>query len=541
MTKMRSSIDLNLLEVYIEAFEIVQHGAIWLNKDGQVLGANSQFAKDLGYTHADLLSKTIFQINPYTNLIQWRRHWQELLEKKQIILDTGHITADGTIFPVKMRGIMVDAGREVVCCAIVENQVHRDGFKDLIELASNVAGIGSWQLNLIQKKWFFSRNLREMLGLREDYCINADNIKALLTNYLDISTAKKLVKLVEKSIKSGEKFEMELPVHLDRGQAPVSFKVIGQMVCIEQRTVKMYGILQEISRGSKSDKIESKTLAGKRLKANQDGSESENALIPTAEIGLTFNFDHIVSKDPNYKKVLKKVEQVAATEATVLILGETGTGKELLAKAIHQQSNRAKKEMVIVNCAALPKDLIESELFGHEKGAFTGAHKRKIGRFELADQGTLFLDEIGELSQDVQVKLLRVLQEHEFERVGGTETIKTNVRVIAATNKNLEQLVKEGKFRHDLYYRLNVFPIYNIPLRERRQDIPLLVRFFTEKFAKKCNKKIKNISQNLLNILNAYPFPGNVRELENLIERAVIMAKDETLQIDDKAFQTLEF
>jgi transcriptional regulator with GAF, ATPase, and Fis domain len=227
------------------------------------------------------------------------------------------------------------------------------------------------------------------------------------------------------------------------------------------------------------------------------------------------------------------VEQVSSTDATVLILGESGTGKELLARAIHNISFRGDRPLVKVNCAALPGNLIESELFGHEKGAFTGAIARKIGRFELADGGTIFLDEIGDLPLELQAKLLRVLQEGEFERLGNSRTIKVDVRIIAATNRDLEREVDQGNFREDLFYRLNVFPVLIPPLRERKEDIPLLVKHFIQKFTRKIGKTIDAVPQHVLNTLQQYHWPGNVRELENLIERAMIISKGNRLLLGD--------
>jgi len=220
------------------------------------------------------------------------------------------------------------------------------------------------------------------------------------------------------------------------------------------------------------------------------------------------------------------ISQVSKSNATVLIRGESGTGKELTANSIHYNSNRAKNAFIKVNCVSLPANLIESELFGHEKGAFTGAIKKKLGKFELAHMGTVFLDEIGSISLDVQVKLLRVLQEKEFERVGGHKTIKVDVRVVAATNKNLEQAVEDESFRGDLYYRLNVFPIYMPPLRERKTDILLLADYFLEKYAKENNKDIRRFSTPAIDMLMEYHWPGNVRELENCIERAVLLCEE---------------
>jgi len=232
--------------------------------------------------------------------------------------------------------------------------------------------------------------------------------------------------------------------------------------------------------------------------------------------------------------VFFKVEQVAPQDATVLLLGETGTGKGVVARSIHGKSSRKDRPMITVNCSALPANLIESELFGREKGAFTGSNERMIGRFELADNGTLFLDEIGEMPMDLQSKLLRVIQDGEFERLGGPRTIKVNVRIIASTNRKLEEEIRKGRFREDLFYRLNVFPITIPPLRQRKEDIPLLVDYFVAKFNKKTGKKIETVSKDTLKALQEYDWPGNVRELESIIERAVITSQGKGLQILDR-------
>ncbi len=252
------------------------------------------------------------------------------------------------------------------------------------------------------------------------------------------------------------------------------------------------------------------------------------------EIKIQHNFEEIISQSPKLTNVLKQLEQVAKTDSTVLILGETGTGKELIARAVHNISNRRKQPLVKVNCAALPANLIESELFGHEKGAFTGALTRKIGRFELASNGTIFLDEIGDLPLELQSKLLRVLQEGEFERLGNPQTIKVNARVIAATNRILEDQVKKGEFREDLYYRLNVFPLHIPALRERDTDIPILVKHFISKYSKKMGREIDKVPSRVMEAFMQYSWPGNVRELENVIERAVILSENGILNVDDK-------
>lgn len=270
------------------------------------------------------------------------------------------------------------------------------------------------------------------------------------------------------------------------------------------------------------------TMIAQALKAEQViKGEKEKLLAENTnlrrELREKYDFSHIVGKSRPMQRVYDQVTQVARSNATVLLRGESGTGKELIANAIHYNSLRAKKPLIKVNCAALPETLIEAELFGYEKGAFTGAQQRKKGRFERAEGGTLFLDEIGDLSPQTQIKLLRALQEREFERLGGTETIKANVRLIAATNKNLEQAISEGAFREDLFYRLNVFTIFLPPLRERKADILLLAENFVEKYEREHGKHIKRISTPAIDMLTSYHYPGNVRELENTIERAVLV------------------
>ena len=249
------------------------------------------------------------------------------------------------------------------------------------------------------------------------------------------------------------------------------------------------------------------------------------------EIGSDQNVGNMVGESLGFQRVLKAIRVVAPTDSTVLIGGETGTGKELVAHAIHDLSSRSLRSLIEVNCAAIPATLLESELFGHEKGAFTGAFAQKIGRFEQAHQGTLFLDEIGEMPLELQPKLLRALQDHTFERLGGNRTIKVDVRIIAATNRNLRQMVDEGKFRSDLYYRLNVFPVAVPSLRERRDDIPLLTRVFTQRYARKLNRPIDVIPSATVEALSRYDWPGNIRELQNVIERSVILSNGPELQV----------
>lgn len=258
------------------------------------------------------------------------------------------------------------------------------------------------------------------------------------------------------------------------------------------------------------------------------------------EVNRSGILDEVLGSSDNLVKVLSQVAKVAPTDSTVLILGETGTGKELIAQAIHRQSNRYNRPFIRVNCAAIPSSLVSSELFGHEKGAFTGAQQRRLGRFEAANGGTIFLDEIGELPPETQVSLLRVLQERQFERVGSNQSIAVDVRILAATNRDLKAAVAAGAFRQDLFYRLNVVPIVLPPLRERTRDIPLLVEYFVAQHSKKTGKNFRQIRKSSLDLFESYSWPGNIRELQNVVERAVLVCEGETLYVDEAWFKQQE-
>jgi formate hydrogenlyase transcriptional activator len=315
---------------------------------------------------------------------------------------------------------------------------------------------------------------------------------------------------------SGTTYELELRVR----------NADGKFRWILSRFNPLYDEKGQISRWYvASTDIDDRKRAEERL-------QHENVVL-REEIDKTSMFEEIVGTSPALQTVLSHVSKVAPSDSTVLITGETGTGKELVARAIHRRSNRASRAFVSVNCAAIPRDLIASELFGHEKGAFTGATQQRLGRFELASGGTIFLDEIGELPAETQVALLRVLQEHEFERVGGTRQIQADVRVIAASNRDLPAAISAGSFRNDLFYRLHVFPIEIPSLRERRADIPLLVEYFIDRYARKAGKNIKRVNKKTLELLQSYPWPGNIRELQNVIERSVILCETEIFSIDE--------
>jgi len=300
---------------------------------------------------------------------------------------------------------------------------------------------------------------------------------------------------------------------------------------------KLLGEALQKSHNELEQRVEERTVelrtALSEIQTMKDLLETENIYF-RHENKMKHRFEHILGQSDGLKYVLYRAEQVAPTNTTVLILGETGTGKELIASAIHDMSPRKERPLITVNCAALPGNLIESELFGREKGAFTGADTRQVGRFEVAHGSTLCLDEIGELPLEVQAKLLRVIQHNEFERLGSSRTVKVDVRIVATTNRNLEEEVRKGQFRQDLYYRLNVFPITVPPLRQRREDIPLMVQAFVERYSRKLGKQITSVQKETLKALQDYPWPGNVRELESIIERAVILCPGPVLQLADK-------
>ncbi len=278
--------------------------------------------------------------------------------------------------------------------------------------------------------------------------------------------------------------------------------------------------------------IDARKQAEEEIKRLKDRLQDENLAL-REEIDQAFMFEEIVGASPALKSVLSHVSKVAPTDSTVLISGETGTGKELIARAIHKHSRRADRAFVSLNCAATPPSLIASELFGHEKGAFTGAVQQRRGRFELAHSGTIFLDEIGEIPMDTQIALLRVLQERQIERVGGSRAIPVDVRVVAATNRDVSAAIAAGSFRSDLFYRLNVFPIHVPPLRKRREDIPILVEYFVKRFAENMAKRIRQIDKRTLELCDRYPWPGNIRELQNIVERSVILCTGDTFSIDE--------
>src|SRR5437879_5887538 len=336
--------------------------------------------------------------------------------------------------------------------------------------------------------------------------------------------------LIDRASRTGDDWNLDHRLLMPDGSVKY-LHVVAHVVKNDSRgEVSFVGAVMDVTAAKQSQ--QALEQAFREIKTLKDQLQSENIVL-REEIDKASMFEQIVGTSPPLRNVLSRVSKVAPTDSSVLITGETGTGKELVARAIHRRSRRSSRAFVSVNCAAIPRDLIASELFGHEKGAFTGATQQRIGRFELAEGGTIFLDELGELPAETQITLLRVLQEHEFERVGASRTIRTNVRVIAATNRDLEAAIAAGTFRSDLFYRLNVFPIEVPPLRERRQDIPVLVEYFIDRYARKAGKSFQTVNKKSLDLLQSYSWPGNIRELQNVIERSVVVCETENFSVDE--------
>jgi formate hydrogenlyase transcriptional activator len=374
-------------------------------------------------------------------------------------------------------------------------------------------------LDFFNQRWldFVGLSQSDLLGWQWTACIHPEDVEVFVEKW-------------RTSVATGEPFEEESRVRRADGQYRWMIHQKDAFRDQDGAIVKWFGSSIDIEDRKRAEVSLQRALD--EIKTLRDQLFRENIALRD-EIDKASMFEEIVGASAALNAVLARVAKVAPTDSTVLVTGETGTGKELIARAIHKRSRRSARAFVSVNCAAVPRDLIASELFGHEKGAFTGATQRRLGRFELAEGGTIFLDEIGELPPETQVALLRVLQEREFERVGGNANIRAEVRVIAATNRDLEAAVTAGTFRSDLFYRLHVFPIEIPPLRERREDIPLLVEYFIDRYARKTGRVFRRISKRSLELLQAYPWPGNIRELQNVIERSVIVCESENFSIDE--------
>jgi chemotaxis protein methyltransferase CheR len=395
----------------------------------------------------------------------------------------------------------------------------------LLALAGSTDGLWDW--DMLSDTVFYSDRFRELLGYSSgEFPGKIDSFRSRLHP----EDAEAVWAAIERHLQERVPYRVEYRLRTKSGEY-LWFLARGQAIWNSAgKAIRMSGSIQDITERKQAELHLKAALS--EIKQLKDKLEVERAYLQE-EIKLEYDYENIIGQSDALNYVFYKVEQIAPSDTTVLVLGETGTGKELVARAIHGLSPRKDRALVKVNCATLPSNLIESELFGHEKGAFTGAHARQLGRFEVANDATLFLDEIGELPLELQPKLLRVIQDGEFERLGSSGTIKVDVRLIAATNRNLEEEVRRGRFREDLWYRLSIFPITVPPLRERMEDIALLVDFFVDKISKRLGKSIKSIPRSVMNSLQDYQWPGNIRELENVLERAVINSSGPKLHLVD--------
>jgi len=407
-----------------------------------------------------------------------------------------------------------------------QEALHTSEERYLLALAGSTDGLWDWDLQ--SDTVFYSDRFREILGYSsEEFPGTIDAFRSRLHP----EDAEVIWTVIQRHLQKRVPYRVEYRLQTKSGDYRW-FLAGGQAVWnSDGKAIRMSGSIQEITERKQAELDLRAALS--EIKELKDKLEVERAYLQE-EIKSQYNHENIIGQSDALNYIFYKVEQIAPSDTTVLILGETGTGKELVARAIHGLSPRKDRALLKVNCATLPANLIESELFGHEKGAFTGAHARQLGRFEVADGASLFLDEIGELPLELQPKLLRVIQDGKFERLGSSGTIKVDVRVIAATNRNLEEEVSRGRFREDLWYRLNIFPITVPPLRERIEDIAMLVDFFVDKISKRLGKSIESIPTSVMNTLQAYHWPGNVRELENVLERAVINSSGPKLHLVDE-------
>ncbi len=396
----------------------------------------------------------------------------------------------------------------------------------LLALAGSTDGLWDW--DLLSNTVFYSDRFREILGYTPaEFPGTIDSFRSRL--HPEDTTA--VWAAIKRHLKERVAYRVELRLRTKSGDY-LWILARGQAIWNSAgKAIRMCGSIHDITERKQAELNLKAALS--EIQELKEKLEIERAYLQE-EIKLEYNYENIIGQSDGLNYVLYKVEQIAPSDTTVLVLGETGTGKELVARAIHGLSPRKDRALVKVNCATLPANLIESELFGHEKGAFTGAHVRQLGRFEVASGATLFLDEIGELPLELQPKLLRVIQDGEFERLGSSGTVKVDVRLIAATNRNLEEEVRRGHFREDLWYRLNIFPITVPPLRERLEDIALLVDFFVDKISRRLGKFIESIPTSVMNALQNYQWPGNIRELENVLERSVINSSGPKLRLVDE-------
>ncbi len=505
----------SLVDQSIDAIELVDPETL------RLLDVNETACASLGYSRQELLSMRIPDIAPLVDDASHRRGNQELQREGFFTTESLHRKKDGSTFPVEVnvkrvrldRDYIVAIARDITERKKVESalQASETHFRLLVEQASDGIFVSDAQGRYLDVNGAGA----EMLGYSK-----AEILELSIT---DVVTSEEVCRVHPEASRLNGDVITRAEWQFRRKDGSV---FPGEVTARQLPDGRLQAFLRDISERKRTEESLRATLEELRLAKER---LAEEKIYLEQEINHELGFGEIIGQSKGLREVLAQVTTVAASDATVLVLGETGTGKELIARAIHRMSERRDNTFVKMNCSAIPAGLLESELFGHEKGAFTGAIARKLGRLELADQGTLFLDEIGEIPLALQPKLLRVLQDQEFERLGGTRTLRVNFRLIAATNRDLAESVKQGDFRSDLYYRLKVFPVCMPPLRERLEDIPLLVEHFVGRYAGRMNKSILSIPKKAMDALMQWDWPGNIRELENFVERSVILTEGSML------------
>jgi PAS domain S-box-containing protein len=505
-----------------------------VDSQGAIVTVNTLGAEQLGYTVEELVGQPVSNVfyESYRSVVQ--KHAQECFDQpgRNVTWEARKIRKDGAMLWVRETGNVVFLKKRPVLLVVCEDiseqkraeEAARRNYEALVKSeaylaeAQTLSHTGSAGWNVSTGELFWSDETFRIFGYERSF---KPTIEKILQRVHPDDLAR--VQQALEAASHGEKLDIENRLLMPDG----SVKTIHVQGAAQNQEVTGFSELV----GAVTD-ITTVKNAFEEIRTLRDQLYKENLAL-REEIDITRMFEEIVGSSPALQAVLSQVARVAPTDSTVLVTGETGTGKELIARAIHKRSQRSSRAFVSVNCAAIPRDLIASELFGHEKGAFTGATQRRLGRFESAEGGTIFLDEIGELPAEMQILLLRVLQEREFQRVGGNESLAVDVRVVAATNRDLQAAIAEGEFREDLFYRLNVFPIQVPPLRNRKEDIPLLVQYFVDRYASKAGKNITGINKRSLELLHSYAWPGNIRELQNVIERSVIISDSQDLSMDE--------
>ncbi len=496
----------------------------WIRQDGSIFYANDTACTTLSTTRKQVKASNIWKWVPgLKDGNSWPEYWEQLKSDRTRQQEGTLLTRRSKKIPVELNHHFLTWDSQEFDCLIVRNlakKKERDALIEMVNFTLNQSSDLIFWTDRHAKIIYYNESVPKELGYSEEF-LNKATLFDVNPDLTPASFEQYWAEMADKGI-----IENEHPYYRSDGS---TFFVEAVATYIDYQGQECCCItMRDISQRKEKEQELHRALG--EIQALRDKAETQKTYLQE-EVTSDYNFNNIISKSTNYHKILKQVAQVADTSSTVLIQGETGTGKELLARAIHGMSERDESPLVKVNCAALPANLIESELFGHEKGAFTGAYQQKVGKFEMADGGTIFLDEVGEMPLELQPKLLRVLQEGEFERVGSPKTHKVDVRVIAATNRDLETMVSEGTFREDLFFRLNVFPINNLPLRERKEDIPLLIQHFLKKYNARSGKQVTKVDEKMVKKLQQYEFPGNIRELENLVERAVIISNGEELDL----------